>query len=240
MYMAMWNLWHGCRKVSPGCLNCYVYRGDEKYGRDSSVIRKTQNFKLPLMKTRAGDYKIRPGETLFTCFTSDFFLDEADDWRVEAWEMIRTRSDLDFFIITKRIDRFSKVIPEDWGNGYPNVTIYVTTENQEMADFRLPILRDAPIRKKGIICEPLLGKIDLSPYLGPWIKSVGVGGESGINARVCDYNWVLDIQHQCMEAKIPFHFKQTGARLLKDGKLYCIKRRDQHWQAKKADIDLHY
>ena len=238
--MAMWNLWHGCRKVSPGCANCYVYRGDEKYGRDSSDVRKTQNFMLPLKRSRAGAYKLPPGETVYTCFTSDFFLDLADPWRREAWEMIRARPDLEFLIITKRIERFGVSLPDDWGGGYDNVTIYVTAENQEMADKRLPILKAAPIRRKGIVCEPLLGAIDLSPYLGNWTEGVVVGGESGPNARICDYDWILDIRRQCAAAGVSFHFKQTGARFLKNGRLYRIRRRDQHAQARKAGIDVQY
>lgn len=236
--MAMWNLWHGCRKLSPGCLNCYVYRGDKKYGRDSSVIAKTQNFYLPIKKNRAGEYKLKAGETVYTCFTSDFFIEDADDWRPEAWNMIRQRSDLDFFIITKRIDRFVVSLPDDWGAGYENVTIYVTAENQKMADDRLPILKAAPIRNKGIVCEPLLGKIEMSEYLGAWVNSVVVGGESGNDARICDYNWVMDIRRQCIDTGVPFRFKQTGARFRKDGRIYCIERRFQHAQARKACIDV--
>ena len=111
--MANWNPWHGCRKISPGCQNCYVYRIDEKHGRDSSVPAKTKSFDLPLRKNRAKQYKIPPGETVFTCFTSDFLLEEADAWRPEAWQMMRLRGDLDFFIITKRIHRLEAVLPPD-------------------------------------------------------------------------------------------------------------------------------
>jgi protein gp37 len=235
--MAGWNLWHGCRKISPGCKNCYVYRGDERYGRDSREVRKTGNFNLPIRRGRSGAYKIPPGETVYTCFTSDFFLDEADVWRGEAWKIIRSRNDLNFFIITKRIDRFYKELPSDWGEGYENVTIYSTAENQEMADFRLPLLRAAPIRHKGITCEPLLGHIDLTPYLAPWVEQVVVGGESGAEARVCDYGWVLDIRRQCIGAGVPFFFKQTGHRFKKDGRLYTIERKHQHAQARRAGID---
>jgi protein gp37 len=49
---------------------------------------------------------------------------------------------------------------------------------------------------------------------------------------------VLDIRTQCIEKKVPFHFKQTGARFVKDGRLYHIKRQDQHTQAAKAGIDF--
>ena len=154
--MPLWNPWHGCHKLSAGCRHCYVYRIDEKHGRDSSVVTKTRNFGFPVWRTRTGTYKIPAGSTVFTCFSSDFFVEEADPWRPEAWEMIRERNDLHFFMITKRIDRLETNLPPDWEAGYPHVTICCTVENQERADYRLPIYRNAPIRHKIIICEPLL------------------------------------------------------------------------------------
>lgn len=236
--MAQWNPWHGCHKISAGCKNCYVYRIDAAFDRDATTIAKTANYNLPLKKKRDGTYKLTSGETVYTCFSSDFFLEEADDWRIESWQMIRLRSDLHFFIITKRIDRFLVNLPDDWGDGYNNVTICSTCENQDRADYRLPILLSLPLKHKAIICEPLLEKIDLSCWLQPSIEEVVIGGESGKNARVCNYEWVLDIRNQCVEKKIPFHFKQTGAKFVKNGRLYNIKRQDQHSQASKARINF--
>ena len=236
--MAQWNPWHGCHKISAGCQNCYVYRIDSAFDRDSSAITKTAAYNLPLKKTRNGKYKLLPGATVYTCFSSDFFLEEADNWRIDAWRMIKYRSDLHFFIITKRIDRFEVNLPADWGDGYENVTIGSTCENQDRADYCLPILLNLPIRHKVIICEPLLEQINLSQWLTPSIENVIVGGESGNEARICDYDWVCHIRNQCSEKKVPFHFKQTGARFVKEGRLYNIKRQDQHLQAAKAGIDF--
>ena len=101
-----WNPWHGCQKISTGCQNCYVYRMDEKYDRDSHQVSKNSCFDLLLKKKRDGSFKIPPGELVYTCFTSDFFLDAADAWRPEVWAMMRERSDLSFMFITKRIHRF--------------------------------------------------------------------------------------------------------------------------------------
>ena len=139
---------------------------------------------------------------------------------------------------TKRIDRLSECLPGDWGAGYEHVTIGCTVENQRMADYRLPIFQKLPIRHKIIVCAPLIGPIDLAPYLGPEIEQVSVGGESGPDARVCDYAWVLSLRDQCAEHDVSFCFHQTGARLLKDGRLYRIRRQFQHTQARKAGIDF--
>lgn len=232
-----WNLWHGCHKISPGCQHCYVYRSDSRYGRDSSICAKTSAFDLPVRRNKRGAYIVPSGKTVYTCFTSDFFLDDADEWRQEAWAMIRQRQDLNFFFITKRIHRFYDCIPDDWGEGYANVAIGCTVENQKMAEIRLPIFKEAPIKSKTIICEPLLEELDLRPWLGPWVREVVAGGESGKDVRLCDFNWFLSLRKQCQEAEVAFTFKQTGAYFMKDGVTYHIPRKFQHKQAKKAAID---
>ncbi|MDL2243713.1 phage Gp37/Gp68 family protein [Bacteroidales bacterium OttesenSCG-928-J19] len=235
----MWNLWHGCHKLSAGCKHCYVYRGDSKRDIDSSIVAKTKNFDLPIQKNRNGEYKIPSGSLVYTCFTSDFFVEDADEWRSEAWEMMRIRNDLRFMMITKRIDRLQQSLPDDWGDGYENVTICCTVENQDRADYRLPIYKDAPIKHKIIICEPLLERIDLHSYdIGSWVEQVVVGGESGYYARPCNFDWVMELHDLCIAQNVSFWFKQTGTKFIKDGKLYNINRRFQHSQARKAGINL--
>lgn len=235
----MWNLWHGCHKLSQGCKYCYVYRGDAKRNVDSSVVTQTKSFDLPIQKKRNGEYKIPSGTLVYTCFTSDFFVEDADVWRPEAWKMMRERSDLHFMMITKRIDRFAACIPDDWGEGYENVTICCTIENQECADYRLPIYKASPIKHKILICEPLLERIDLRPYdIGEWVEQVVVGGESGKEARPCDFDWVMDLHDVCTESNVAFWFKQTGAKFIKENQTYAIKRQFQHSQARKAGINF--
>ena len=236
--MATWNPWHGCHKLSEGCRNCYVYRMDAKYEKESSIVTKTSNYNLPVKKNRKKEYKLKIDDYVYTCLTSDFFIEEADNWRIDAWNMISLRNNLNFFIISKRIDRFRVNLPLDWGEGYDNVTVCCTCENQEMADYRLPIFLDLPIKHKRIICEPLLEKINISQYLNSSIECVSVGGESGEDARICNFDWILDIRNQCIENNVNFNFHQTGAKFMKDGKSYNIKRELQMKQAKKANIDV--
>ena len=240
---------------SEGCLHCYVFRRDAEFEKDSNVVSKTSTFNLPIRRDRQGNWKVPSGTLLWTCFTSDFFIEEADAWREDAWlmiqrrsdlhffmitkrpERIQRRSDLHFFMITKRPERIAQCLPNDWGNGYENVTICCTMENQRRVDERLPLYRELPIRHKSIICEPLLGAIDFHDGLGSWCEQVTVGGESGRDARVCDYDWVLNIREQCIKSNVPFHFKQTGAHFRKDGRLYNIPRNQQIAQAHRAGID---
>ena len=236
--MAEWNPWHGCKKYSPGCMHCYVYRRDEKYQLDASQVRKNADFDLPVRKGRDGRYKLQPPEIVYTCFTSDFLLDQADAWRADAWRMMKTRSDLHFLFITKRILRFREQLPDDWNDGYPNVTIGVTCENQEKANERLPYFLQLPIRHRLIICEPMLEAIDLRPFLGKSIEQVVVGGESGNDARMMRYQWAVSVHDQCREANVSFYFKQTGALFEKSGRLYHVERKYQSSQARKSGLSF--
>ena len=235
---AYWNPWHGCHRVSEGCRNCYVFRIDEAHGKPCGEVAINADFLLPLRESR-GVPKIEAGETVYTCFSSDFLIEEADEWRVDAWRMMRLREDLHFVFFTKRIERLREVLPPDWGDGYDNVTIGCTCENQDRADFRLPIFLSLPIKHRMVICEPLLGALDLSPYLDrAAIESVTVGGESGEHARECNFDWVLGIRAACERSGVGFFYHQTGAKLRRDGKLYEIPRRLQHEQAKRAELDF--
>lgn len=232
----VWNPWHGCTKYSEGCAHCYVYRRDESVGRDATRVCRTSSFDAPVKKNRAGEYKIPSGTRVYACMTSDFFLDRADGWRDEAWDIIRSRPDLRFTIITKRIDRVADCLLPDFPEGYGHVTLFATVENQRRADERVPVLAALPFAGKGIICEPMLGPIDFRGNLAG-IGTVICGGESGPEARPLDYAWVLDLRRQCAEAGVRFTFKQTGANFIRDGRRYSIPRKFQHSQAKAADID---
>lgn len=238
----MWNLWHGCRRVSEGCRYCYMYRTDAQHGIDSTQVRKTGQFFLPKARKRNGDYKIPAGEIVWTCMTSDFFIEEADAWRPEAWALMQSRPDLRFMMITKRIERAAQCLPADWGEGYANVSVGCTVENNCEAARRLPIFREFPAAHRFIVCEPLLEAVDLSPWLGAWVERVVAGGESGNDAgegaRPCDFDWVLDLRRQCVAAQVAFTFHQTGSLLVKDGRLYRLPRSLMHAQARKAGVDF--
>lgn len=235
--MAMWNPWRGCYKHSEGCKFCYIHKGDSKRGIDTNLIVKTDHFDTPILKNKNGEYKIKSGQTIYLCFSTDFLIADADCWRTDCWKIIKERADLNFIFLTKRIERFMDCIPDDWKDGYDNVTVGCTIENQERADFRLSIFDKLPIKHKNIICQPLIEKIDISPYLNN-VELVVVGGESDYKARVLDYDWVLSIREQCIKKDVPFEFRQCGTHFLKDGKMYKLNTRDLCSQAKKAGINV--
>ncbi|HHX57063.1 MAG TPA: DUF5131 family protein [Clostridiales bacterium] len=235
--MAMWNPWRGCHKYSEGCRFCYIHKGDYKRGIDTNQIVKTDKFYAPILKNKKGDYKIKSGQIVYLCFSTDFLIEDADKWRVECWKMIKERSDLTFLFLTKRIERFLKCIPDDWNNGYDNVIVGCTIENQNKADLRLTIFDKLPIRHKNIICQPLIEKVDISAHLKD-IELVVVGGESDYNARPLDYEWVLSISEQCIRKNVHFEFRQCGTYFIKDGKTYNLNVKELCSQAKKAGINF--
>lgn len=233
--MSNWNLWHGCHKYSEGCKNCYVYRIDSSHGRsDSFIVRKNSDFDLPVKKDKNGGYKLKPEDgTVFTCMTSDFFVEDADCWRDEAWSMIKSRPDLNFCIVTKRISQVRERLPLDWGDGYENVAIACTMESRRTVDERLPIFLSLPVKRRLIFCAPLLEEISLKGRLAG-IDLVSVGGESGNSARPCKWEWVEKLYVDCLESGTGFHYHQIGSNFIKDGRTYRLPHGKQFDQAGKA------
>lgn len=233
--MAMWNPWRGCKKCSDGCLHCYIHKGDLKRGIDTNDIVKTKDFYKPCEKLKNGNYKMKSG-MVYMCFSTDFLIEEADEWRNECWALIKERQDCTFLFLTKRIERFIDCIPEDWGEGYENVVVCCTVENQKNADKRLSVFRSLPIKHKCITAQPLLERINIENYLDG-IELVVAGGESDKAARELDYAWILDLREQCKSRNVSFEFRQCGTHFIKDGKKYTLQTKDLCSQARLAGID---
>jgi protein gp37 len=222
---ATWNPWHGCRKVSDGCKYCYMFRDKERYGQDpTTVLRSKSTFNDPL--------KWKEPKLVFTCSWSDWFIEDADEWRGEAWEIIKKTPHLTYQILTKRPENIANRLPADWGNGYKNVWIGVSVENQKAADQRIPLLLESPASVRFLSCEPLLEDLDLSKHLqcescldrsvhwciDPVIDWVIVGGESGnkqgkYKYRGCQMRWIESLVDQCRSANVPVFIKQLGTNL---------------------------
>ena len=234
--MAMCNPWRGCKKCSEGCLHCYIHKGDAKRGVNTNDIVKTKDFYKPIEQLKNGNYKMKAG-IVYLCFSTDFLIDEADAWRKECWAMIKQRQDCTFLFLTKRIERFAECVPDDWGDGYENVVVCCTVENQKNADKKLSVFQSLPIKHKCITAQPLIENIDIEKYLAD-VELVVVGGESDYYARPLDYNWVLNIREQCIKNNVSFEFRQCGTYFIKDGKEYKLQTKELCSQARKAGIDF--
>jgi protein gp37 len=104
---ATWNPWHGCHKVSAGCKNCYMFRDKAKYGQDPNVVvRSKTRFYDPL--------KWKEPRTIFTCSWSDFFIEEADPWRDEAFAIMALTPQHTYQVLTKRPERMLEYLGLHW------------------------------------------------------------------------------------------------------------------------------
>lgn len=236
----IWNPWHGCRKYSEGCQHCYMFYLDAQRGRNGGDIYRTKtNFSLPLKKSRTGEYKIPSGSQVHVCLTSDFFLEEADAWRAEAWALMRQRQDLRFWLQTKRAERVAAALPADWGSAYDHVSLCVSAENQKRADERVPILLSLPFREKHIMCAPMLERITLAKYLETGqIRKVLADGENYDGDRVLDFEWITALYEECLAAGVLFDFIGTGNYFRKDGKLYRICKAYHQVQAQRSGMQI--
>jgi len=220
----IWNPWHGCVKCSEGCQNCYMFFLDRVRNKNGADIYRTKTgFTYPLQKTKQGVYKVQRGELIRVCMTSDFFLEQADAWRDEAWKIMRQRSDVKFYLLTKRPQRVKDCLPKDWGEGWENIFFNVTCENQQRAEERLPILLQLPFKHKGVMCAPLIGPILIGKYLSSGqIEQVVCGGENYDGTRTCNFDWVKNLRDECATAGVNFHFIETGTNFMKDNKSYHL------------------
>ncbi|MBO2516920.1 MAG: hypothetical protein CW338_06555 [Clostridiales bacterium] len=231
-----WDPWRGCHRCSEGCRYCYIHKGDAKRGIDTDVIVRSPRFDRPVEKKRDGGYKMA-SDLIWTCFASDFLLEDADPWREDAWNIIRERKDCTFLFLTKRIERFAECIPADWGDGWDNVVICCTVEDQKNADRRLSVFRDLPVRHKQITAQPLIERIDIERYLDG-MEAVTAGGESDRDARPLDYSWVLFLREQCVRQNVAFSFRQCGTHFIRDGVEYTLPVRLLCARARAEGIDF--
>jgi protein gp37 len=210
---ATWNPWMGCDKVGgpeSECANCYIGRvlgkqGREPWGQVYRASESTWNLPYRMQKKSVAEKK---RYRIFTCSLSDWFHREADDWRSEAWHIIRDCPNVDFLILTKRAHRIKECLPSDWGNGWPNVWLGVSV-GRKNSIHRIEKLRHIPAKIRFISAELLLeslGEIDLSGI--HWLIA---GGESGDNYRRMQKIWAQELKDKCEAANIPFFFKQGSA-----------------------------
>lgn len=215
---ATWNPWVGCTKISEGCRGCYMYREQNRWGRNPAIIRRTSDatFFSPL--------KWKESKLVFTCSYSDFFIEEADDFRQQAWDVIRRTPHLTYQILTKRPERIEKCLPPDWGEGWDNVWLGVTVENEQTIS-RTLILSGVKSKVRFISAEPLLGPVGFVKHfnnqLSDYFHWVIVGGESGHKTgkykyRECKEEWVQNLITELKVANVPVFMKQTGNHIARE------------------------
>lgn len=199
-----WNPWKGCKHVSKGCANCYMFRDMRRWGMDPKIVTRCKTWGHPHKWN-----KLATTQLVFTCSWSDFFIDAADSWRDEAWQVIKACPWLQFQILTKRIERVVDHLPSDWGQeGYPNVWLGTSIEDDAVLN-RADILRQIPARIRFISAEPLLGSLANLDLTG--IHWLIAGGESGPDFRPMKAEWALELRDLCRRFGVAYFYKQGAS-----------------------------
>jgi protein gp37 len=134
--------------------------------------------------------------------------------RTRLWSLIEKTPFLDWQLLTKRPENYSRFLPEEWlDKPQSNVWLGATVENQEYANIRIPILARVPATLRWLSVEPLLGRMDIIRFLQAGVVDwIIVGGESGANYRPLDIDSAEHLREQCEAFKVPYFFKQIGGK----------------------------
>ena len=211
---ATFNPWTGCTAISPACDHCYAKTLVERWGGDFAQRKRTSaaNWKKPVAWNRKAA-AARKRMKVFCASLADVFDNQApEEWRAELWEIIRATPWLDWQLLTKRPQNIAKMLPADWGNGWANVWLGTTAENEEQYLRRWPHMEGLPAKLRFLSYEPAIGDIGdlgfgVSRAAPDWVIC---GGESGAGARPMHPEWAASVFRQCWMAGIPFFFKQWG------------------------------
>jgi protein gp37 len=167
-------------------------------------------IKVQKKLAKTGEYK-----SVFACAYSDFFMQEADEWRDDAWAVIRATPNLIWQLASKRTHLIPDRLPPDWGNGYKNVWLGTCVELKKHLS-RLDDLRKIPCVLRWVDFAPTLE--DLMPELADHIDGFGwacASGETGcgvVEPRPWDPQWARNIRDLCKERKIPFFFGHVAGK----------------------------
>jgi protein gp37 len=210
------NPWIGCQKVSPGCDNCYAEAMmDHRYGRvkwgphGERVRTSPANWRKPYQWDKAAKAAgVR--HRVFCASLADWLDNKAPDgWRDDLALVIEETPNLDWLLLTKRIENFGKRSPWHDDSIPRTVWLGITCEDQSAYNKRWPILSKIDAAVRFISYEPAIGPLE--PFGKPdWIIC---GGESGAGARHMPEEWARDLMAYCAMANISFFMKQmTGKR----------------------------
>ena len=214
-----WNPVTGCTRVSPGCDHCYMF----------ALYPRLRGMGVPGYETSPDDVRLLPERLqiplswkkprrVFVNSMADVFHPKVPfDFVLEMFsvmaEAAAQRGHV-FQVLTKRPGRavawWEQYQEHFSGNWPPNIWIGTSVESQKYAP-RLTVLERIPAPVRFVSAEPLLERIDLTPWLAKGVlKWVIVGGESGPGARPMDLDWARELRDQSADAGVAFFLKQLG------------------------------
>lgn len=208
------NPWVGCTKISPACDHCYAEGWAKRTGQAAlwsgeRRLTSTGNWKQP-MKWNRDAAKAGVRRRVFCASLADVFDNQAEEaWREGLWRLIQETQALDWLLLTKRPQNIRKMLPANWEDGWSNVWLGTTAEDQPEYNRRWPHLSVIPARLRFISYEPALGPLEVLRYRDVDPDWIICGGESGgRKARLMDPAWARRMRQQCYEHTIPFFMKQ--------------------------------
>lgn len=231
--------WH-CERISPGCKNCYACGMNKRLGTGLDYsVPVTNKVKIFLdLKAMALPLKWRKPKRIFVCSMTDLFarfVSQGTQDEVVS-EMIGARKH-EYMVLTKRakecVGYFLRFRPDGQGFVTPggedamssrvcanaenwpprHIRIGFSAENQQYFDERWSEMRKLAAAGWRVYCsaEPLLGPINARQALAEGLEQIIVGGESGgARSRPMHPDWARKLRNQCVDAKVPFFFKQWG------------------------------
>ncbi len=177
----------------------------------------------PLRRDGRERRSVQSGETVYVRTAPDFFSEETDARREDAWSVIRERPDVIFVLATEQPYRISRILPRDWGEGWDNVVLAVIFENQRQAKERASALLKLPFRHKAILALPLTGPLSVERYLKTGcVEQVLCGGDRKEGADPCDFQWICTLHDECVRYGVYFRFLETGSVFIRGGTVYHI------------------
>ena len=217
-----WNPITGCTKISTGCKYCYAERmahrlkpmGNPRYKNEFELTLHEDLLDVPL--------KWKKPQKVFVNSMSDLFHEDVPlEFIEKVFNTMNKANWHHFQILTKRSERLLEFSPKlSWAK---NIWQGVSIESEDYL-FRMDHLKQTDAHVKFLSLEPLLGPLSNMDLDG--ISWVILGGESGPGSRPMDKAWGTDIRDQCIEANVPFFFKQWGGTNKKktgrvlDGRVY--------------------
>ena len=208
------NPWWGCTKIAPGCDNCYAAALDKRTGGDywnsknKPRLTKPPNWKKIIKWNEQAEIENRR-HRVFCGSMMDWCDKDAPIFASDSlWQLIKDTPMLDWQLLTKRATRIAECLPADWYDGYDNVWLGVTVEDNKHGKPRIDALREIPAKVRFLSCEPLLENLDIPHFNG--IHWVIIGGESGPGCRPMYNDWVKSLMVACAFENVPVWFKQWG------------------------------
>lgn len=218
------NPWMGCTKVSPACDGCYAEAlMDKRYGKvqwgphGERVRTAPANWKQPLKWNRQAE-KDGTRPFVFCASLADVFDNQVPkEWRQDLLALISETPNLVWLLLTKRPQNIVRMADDCGAIYWPrNAAIGTTVEDQKRADMNVPALLNAKAKLDPafafLSCEPLLGPIDLLPWIYniDWVITGGETDQGGHQSRPTHPEWFRSLRDQCAAAGAPYHHKQNG------------------------------